>query len=273
MAEVYGYPRRAVVRDLALVGTVAALLVVVHAALPAGARNALALRLDVLDPVALYTSSLVHADGSHLANNVAGYVAAALAAHGLALRARRRRWFLRTFGALLVVLPAAVGLTSWLVLARLATGLDGAIQGFSGVGAGFAGFLFVALVGTLRAEYGRPVGTAVGLALWLLFLLELAVIYARWVVPVAALLVVPTWAFCLGQVVAERGMPGPGGLAALLGGDAVQYTVAAALLVVFVPVLFPQEVVRGGAVTNVFAHAAGFLYGTGLAACGWARGA
>ncbi|WP_157526093.1 hypothetical protein [Halorientalis sp. IM1011] len=34
----------------------------------------------------------------------------------------------------------------------------------------------------------------------------------------------------------------------------------------FVSVLFPPEIVEDGTVTNIFAHAAGFLYGIGGAA-------
>lgn len=265
MTDVYGYARRAVLGDLLLVGGVAAALVAVHATVPPSAREGLALRLDALDPVALYTSSLVHVDLPHLTNNVAGYVAAALAAHGLCLRARGRRWFHRTFLALLVVLPVAVGVTSHAVLSWVAPGLDGVTRGFSGVGAGFAGFLFVALVAALRREYGHRAGTAVGVALWLLLLLELSVIYAGGLTPGPTVLVLAGWALCGRVVVAERGRPTGDTVPELVGGDAVQYTVAAALLAVFVPVLFPQTIVRDGAVTNVFAHAAGFCYGLVLA--------
>jgi hypothetical protein len=46
--------------------------------------------------------------------------------------------------------------------------------------------------------------------------------------------------------------------------DALVTVVVVALLALLVVVLFPANVVRDNAVTNVVAHAAGFCFGVGL---------
>ncbi|WP_247009154.1 hypothetical protein [Halorientalis litorea] len=261
MADVYGYARETVVRDLLAVGAVAALLVVVHVGVSPAERATLAFDHGTLDVAALYTSTVVHVDASHLLNNTSGYLTAAVVTYGLCLRARSREWFLRTFVGLLVALPPLVGLTSYTILGWQFTGFDPVTRGFSGVAAGFVGFLFVALVATLRVEYGRRAGWYLGAAVWLLLLGEVSVIYGgRYTAPTVALVAVG-WAVCGWVVVGERGRPTVDTVVQALGGDAVQLSLAVLLLSSFVVVLFPADIVGDGSVTNVFAHAAGLCYG------------
>lgn len=261
MGDVYGYPRGAVGRDLAAVGCVAVGLTLLHFGLPPGVRERFAFHHGAVDPVTPYTSAFVHADGRHLATNVSGYLAAAVTTYGLCLRSDDRRWFLSTFAVFLSALPVAVNLTSYALLSARFPGIDPVTRGFSGVGAGFVGFLFVALVAALRAEYDRRVARWLGLGLWLLVLVEVAVIHAgRLALPVAGL-ATAGWALCLRGIASERGLPDADAVVGAIGGEGVQFTFAAALLAAFVVVLFPPDLVENGAVTDVFAHTAGFCYG------------
>jgi len=261
MADVYGYTRRTVVRDLLVVGAVAASLVAIHVGISPAERATLAFHHGTFDVVALYTSTVVHVDASHLLSNLSGYLTATVVTYGLCLRARSRGWFLRTFVGLLAALPPLVGLTSYAILGWQFPGFDPVTRGFSGVAAGFVGFLFVALVATLRVEYGRRAGWYLGIAVWLLLLGEVSLIYGgRYTAPVVGLVGVG-WAVCGLVVVSERGRPTSDTVVQVLGGDAVQLSLAVLLLGTFMVVLFPADVVDDGSVTNVFAHAAGLCYG------------
>jgi membrane associated rhomboid family serine protease len=257
-----------VVRDLGSIGAVAALLVWVHVALPPAAKTRLAFRHEAVDPVTLYTSAFVHLDLMHLLGNVAGYVAAALVAYGLCVQVGDRRWFRVTFAGFLLVLPVAVSLTSYAVIGLLYPGIEPVSRGFSGVGAGFAGFVFVTLLAALHRLYDYRVAGYTGLAIWLLLLFEVYLIYVGDVtMPVGGLFVVG-WGACLwglGRASAASAMLSPPRSRLELL-QFVQTVLVVVLLVSFVSVLFPPEIVEDGAVTNVFAHAAGFLYGIGGAA-------
>jgi len=265
MGEVYGYPRGLVRRDLTLVGSVAALLALVHLLLAAPIRRRLAFRHGTIDPVTLYTSAFVHADWTHLLGNVAGYLAAAVVAYGLCLQAGRRRWFLATFAGFLLLYPWLVGLVSFAILGWLYPGLNPITRGFSGIGAAFAGFVFVALVAVIRREHDRRTAVCAGLAVWLLVPLEISVIYAgRLLLPVAGAAVVG-WGLCLYGLAGDRAADPPTGRECLTP-RVVETGMVVLLLVTFVYALFPAEVVGDGAVTNVVAHGAGFLLGIGGAA-------
>jgi membrane associated rhomboid family serine protease len=259
---------RTALRDLGLIGVVAVVLVWIHVTLPPAVRTRMALRHESVDPVSLYTSAFVHLDLTHLLGNVAGYVAAALVAYGLCVQVEHRRWFRVTFAGFLLVLPVAVSLTSYAVIGLLYPGIEPVSRGFSGVGAGFAGFVFVALLAALNRLYDYRVAGYAGLAIWLLLLFEVYFIYVGDVtLPVGGLFAVG-WGACLVGISRESTGPGmysrPRTRLELI--QVAQTVLVVALLVSFVSVLFPPDIVEDGAVTNVFAHAAGFLYGVGGAA-------
>ncbi|MFB6142407.1 MAG: hypothetical protein ABEJ30_03585 [Halorientalis sp.] len=261
MGTVYGYPRRAVAWDLAGVAAVPVALVAVHVGLSPETRAAWAFSHETVRPLALYTSTLVHVDAGHLLGNVSGYLAATVVAYGLSLQAGRRRWFRRTALAVLAVLPVAVGLTSYALLAAQFPSLDPVTRGFSGVAAGFVGVLFVALSAALAATHGRRTALVVSLAVWLLILAEVSVAYGdrwRWA---AVALAVGGWVLCVRDLVDGPGIPDPG---ALLRGRNAQFTLAVVLLAVLVAQLFPPDVVGDDGVTNVFAHGAGLVSGVAL---------
>ncbi|WP_335998904.1 hypothetical protein [Halorientalis halophila] len=251
--------------DLALIAAVAVALVAIHVVVPPSARSGLALHHDAVDPLALYTGAFVHLDLAHLLGNVGGFVAAALVAYGLCVQAGRRRWFLVTFAGFLLVLPVAVSLTSYAVLGAFYPWIDPVSRGFSGVGAGFAGFVFVALLAVLGRRYGFRIVGFVGLGVWLLLLLEVYLIYAGRVSLAVGGLVVIGWTACLWGLRRELAGP-PESLRRRIEDELphlLQVGLVVLLLVSFVSVLFPATIVDDGAVTDVFAHAAGFLYGLG----------
>lgn len=254
-----GPTRRELVRDASMIGGVAALLVVIHLLLPPAVRTRFAFDHGAFDPVTVYTSAFVHLDADHLLGNVAGYLAAATLAYGLTAQIRGRRWYRVTFVAFLLVLPVVVSLTSYALLEWWLPGIEPVTRGFSGVGAGFVGFVFVALLAVLGERFDRRTALFVGLAVWLLLVLEVYVVYVGTVTPSVGGLVALGWGGCLWGLLGEydltetdwrRRWPTIG----LVGTVVV-------LLTLFVAVLFPSRLVVDGTVTNVFAHATGLLYG------------
>lgn len=275
MGRVLGYRREEVACDAAAVFGVAATLLVVHYLLPESVAELLAFRHARPVPHTLLTAAYVHASDAHLFGNLTGYFTGCLMAYVLCLQAGRRRWFRRTFAALVVVLPVLVNAANYAAFALVFPGIEPVSRGFSGVTAGFGGFVFVAFLGYLATRYDRSTVFLASLVLVSGLLAEVHFIYAGR----AGALV---WA-ALGLGVAAlvawdarvRGWRVPRtrrGLARTA--DAV---VPAALVVVtlayFVYALFPADVVTRGRIVNVFAHAAGFVLGGSLATVVRARDA
>ena len=259
---------RTALRDLGLIGAVPALLVWIHVVFPPAIRTRMAFHHESVDPVSLYTSAFVHLDLMHLLGNVAGFVAAALVAYGLCVQVGHRQWFRVTFAGFLLVLPVAVSLTSYAVIGLLYPSIEPVSRGFSGVGAAFAGFVFVALLSALNRLYDYRVAGYTGLAIWLLLLFEVYLIYVGDVTPPVGGLFAVGWGACLLGIHRESTrktmLSRPRSRVELI--QLAQTVLVVVLLVSFVSVLFPPDIVEDGAVTNVFAHAAGFLYGIGGAA-------
>ncbi|MFB6304303.1 MAG: hypothetical protein ABEH47_03985 [Haloferacaceae archaeon] len=255
--------------DALLVAAVPAVLVGVHYAVPADVRVRLALRHGAPTPATFLTSAYVHGSDAHLLGNLAGYAIGALYAYGLCLQARRRPWFRRTFLALVLLLPLPVNAASLAAFSLRYPGVEPVSRGFSGVVAGFAGFVLVALVGFLRSRHGARVARSVGAAVVLLLLLQVDYVYAgRFRVPTVALVLA-------GLLVLGHGLIGSRPVAPTLRdglrsapGDWVVVGLVAVVLAVLVANLFPSPstLVTGSGFTDVFAHAAGVVGGAVVAA-------
>lgn len=247
------------VQDGLLIGGVAFVLALVHVTVPAPVRARYAFDHGSVEVVTLFTSAFVHIDGQHLLGNLTGYVAAAALAYGLTLQTDRRDWFRVTFAVFLFVLPVVVSLTSYALLDWRYPGIEPITRGFSGVGAGFVGFVYVAFVVGLRRAFGTRMAVFVGLAVWLLLLLEVYVVYAGALTLTVAGAIAVGWGCCLWGLLGEVELTEVEFASAWPPvGHVVTVTL---MLVLFVAVLFPRRVVTDGAVTNVFAHATGLLYG------------
>ncbi|MFB6180207.1 MAG: hypothetical protein ABEI77_10845 [Halorientalis sp.] len=260
MAEIYGYSWAEIRRDLALIAVVGAGLIVIHVSITPAMRSRLLFDHAHFDLLSLYTSAFVHFSDRHLVANLAGYVSSATLAYGLCLKARERRWFHLSFVSFLVVLPLAVGLTNYALFEWLYPTLDPITAGFSGVGAGFTGYVLLALMVEIRAVFGWTISQYVGLAVWLWLLLEVTLIYNRSGLPLAAVFAVLGWLVCargLGDALESTDAYGRDRAEAEL----ITAALAVGLLSLLVFVLFPTQPASGGTVTNVFAHASGFGYG------------
>ncbi|WP_162224345.1 hypothetical protein [Halorussus amylolyticus] len=265
-SDVFDYPRSAVAADLAGVAAVAVVLVVIHVLLPDAVHDRLAFDHSAFAPATLLTAAYVHAGYDHLLNNVGGYLSLAVVTYLVCLTADRRAWFRRTLPVFLVVLPVAVNLTSYVILESRYPGSTPISRGFSGVVAGFGGFLLAALAVQLRANYSRATAFFVCQFAILLLLAELLWIYADRVSPVEGGAVVVGLAFAVSGIVSRGHRAGlSDDHFQQVGLDLVYVGLVLSLLVWLVYGLFPAQPLAGGTFTNIFAHGAGFVEGGLLA--------
>ena len=260
---------RRLAADAALALAVVGLLAGVQFLVPRSAQSALYFRHDLTEPWTLLTAAYVHADADHLTRNALGYLLAVAYACALCAGAGEHRWFRRTLAVCLLVLPVLVDLTSYAVFALAYPSIDPSSKGFSGVVGGFAGFLLVALYAYVRERRSALAGAAVCVSLFLLGLLSVDVRYAGGVRPQMAGLVAVGVALVGGYTAVEARLTPPARERRRAArADIAVVALVGVVLGVLLFGLFPDPsaVMRDGAFTNVFAHAAGFFLGIGLSA-------
>ena len=256
--------RRRTMFDAVGLATIGGVLIAIHFLVPVGIQEQLAFDHGQFAPWSLLTAAYVHNSTQHLLNNLGGYGVGATIAYILCAGQDRRRWFWMTIAGFLLVLPILVSLTSYVTFQAL--GIEPTTRGFSGVVAGFAGFILVALARHIGDRYGASAGQSVGQGVFLILIGEIAVIYTG--VPsliVSSLLVV--------GLVLSFGSLGVRGLRRdwdpdertelVLEGVFVGLVVV--LLLVYVWALFPTTLVQSGTTTNIVAHGLGFLWGGSIA--------
>ncbi len=253
--------------EVAVLLVVPLLLAAIHLLTPESLKQSLSFSHDRFAIYTLLTAAYVHSGQPHLLGNIFAYLLAAVYAYMLCVAVDERRWFWRTFVVFLVGLPVLVSLLSYVVFSTWFPEASPVSRGFSGVVAGFGGFLLVAVAVHLRATYSRETVFFVGQFAVLLLLGELLWIYA----PRIGL--VEGGAVAVGLALAVSGIVSRGRRTAYgdahyrqVGQDLLYVGLVLALLVWLVYGLFPADPVSQGTFTNVFAHGAGFLEGGLLAA-------
>lgn len=263
----FGYSRRVVLADAALLFAVAAVLVGAHVLLSPGAKNALSFHHAGVRPHAMLTAAYVHVGLVHLAGNVGGFVAAAGMAYLVCLSMGRRGWFYATLPWLLVAVPVLANGASLLATRAWYPEVPVISRGFSAVVAGAGGFVFVALVALLERDRGRDAAVFVG---GLVATLLLAIAYLRSVdalaTPVLATLGVGGAVTGAGAALSLRDEEAGDRQATRLGGRAIPLLLIVVLLCSLVAGLFPTETAHGNYRTDVVAHGVGLLAGTAVAA-------
>lgn len=155
---------RGSILDAGLLLAVPAVLLAVFS-LPAGTREAYALHAGDPTLASIYVSHFVHTTPTHLAANLAGYLAVVPAAYLCCLLADRRRLFRVAFVSFLLAVPVSLSALN-LVFFGAATA-----YGFSGVVLSFFGLLALALyvyvadrADAVAAERHAPVAFFLGIA-------------------------------------------------------------------------------------------------------------
>ena len=266
MTSSRGQPRRTGV-GVGVLASVAALLVVVHEFLPATIQARFAFDHGEPTLLTLLTAAYVHVDDAHLFGNLVGYVVVAVVTYLVCRQLDRERWFWSTTALLLLVLPVLVNLANYLVLRTWFPWMTPVNRGFSGVVAGFGGFLLVTVFVLVASDYGRPVAVYVSEAVVLVLLSEIAVVYSESVSALSVGVVgLGVATAVLGvRLEVRRGRVPTDRSGRQVVVDSLFVASLVALVAVLVYGLFPTTLVVDGRLTNVFAHGVGFLFGASLA--------
>lgn len=255
--------RRTLALDLSLLLSIPTLLAAIHFLTPPTLQEALAFDHTRFSVYTLLTAAYVHASNTHLYSNLLGYGLTATYTYALCLDVDQRQWFRRTLPIHLLALPVLVNLTSYAIFQVQYPDADPVTRGFSGVVAGIGGFLLVALYVFVKERHDGDLAWAVGLSIFLLLMQLIDLRYAGGFRPSVTGLVLLGTGLVFVQY-ARQGVEIPEGEARR---DAVITAGAVGLVGIVLGVLiwglFPQAeaLVEDGTLTNVFAHAAGFVWG------------
>lgn len=272
MPKLSEYPVATIVGDLALLASIPMVLVAIHVLVPTGLQGRFVLRPDAIEPIALFTSAYLHLTVDHLVSNLYGYAIGAGYAYLLCLWAGERRWFWLTVLTLLLVLPVFVNLTSLWIFRAYYPALTSSIRGFSGVAAGFGGLVFVALVAFLRRDYPRAVVLFTAQSIMLVLLWEILVRFSGTIPVFETVLVAIGVLLSLVEIVRRRSPPGlPETRREWIehGKTIVIVAWVIVVLTVLVAGFFPSQLVTDGTFTNIFGHAAGFMFGVIISSIGY----
>jgi len=253
-------PSRKLLGDAGVLVLIAGLLVAVQVLVPPSVQAQLAFDHRTFEPWSLWTSAFVHNGMNHLLQNVVGLFTTAGVTYILCRFVSEREWFWWTTATFLVLLPVLVSLTSYVVLGTVAPQSAPTERGFSGVLAGFVGFILAVLVIWTRQETSRIIAHYVGYIIWLILALEFAIIYLDLRTDVL-ILVASGISLCMWGLTREVEMTSVrerrhDWLPKIAFGILVTL-----LLALFMISLFPSNFVQNGITVNIFAHGAGLMWG------------
>lgn len=249
---------------LIIIGTLPVLLTILHFGLPELVHQALVFDHSSFPSYTVFTGAFVHASNMHLYGNLAGYAMTVAYAYALASYSDGLRWFRRTILVLVFALPILTNLTSYAVISWQYPGVDPVSRGFSGMVGGFGGVLLVALYRTLRLKYNGAIAWTVGLSLFLILMQLIDIQYSGGLRLAVTGLVGAGIVLLAGLYVYEYGVSLTDSEEFRRVGLGVLLVVLVGLVLsVLVLALFPtaSTLVDDGTFTNIFAHAAGFLWG------------
>lgn len=259
--------------DALLLGAVGGLLVVVHVLVPDAVQRSLAFQHDLGRPVKMVTSAYLHNTVGHLWNNLLGYAAVGGYACVICNGLDERRWFWLTTVVFLTLLPVLVNLSSYALFASFYAGPPlPSSRGFSGVVAGYAGFLYVAALAMVRTAHGRVPARDVRLGLFALLAGEVLFVHSDGVPPVGTALVLALVGLAVVDLywwAAPAGVPATREEWVDLLGAGVRVGLVAVVLGILVRGLFPPRMLVNGMFRDVFAHAGGLVFGAAIAAWGF----
>jgi hypothetical protein len=240
------------------------LLVVIHFVLAESVRQALVFDYSHFPSYTVFTGAFIHASDMHLYRNLVGYSLVVGYAFALSYYNGGLRWFRRTLLVSAIVLPILVNLTSYVILSWQYPGSDPVSRGFSGVVGGFGGMLLIALYRTLRVKYNGDIAWTICLSLFLLLMQLIDIRYSgRLRLPVTGLVGLGI-ALMVGLYIYEHNLCSiESGEFQRLGFGALLVALISVVLALLVLGLFPQPsaLVEDETFTNIYAHAAGFLWG------------
>lgn len=247
--------------DLLLLASVAVALTVIQLLIPESMKTVLAFDHASFNWWGLYTSAYIHHGLDHLADNVSAYLIAVGMAYWLCKEVDVRTWFRRSFGMLLLLLPPLTIVTSYVITGVLLPESLPAERGFSGVAAGFAGFLWTAAIVYVAKKYDFEFGVSTGVSIFIFLLLMVGFgqsgltniwVYILGCLGITVVSGFEIWQRDLSIDPREISIEGRRNVLAVIA--------TVAVLGVLVRGMFPSSLVSDGMFVNIFGHFAGFLW-------------
>lgn len=256
---------RSVVLDLIVIVSIALLLGVIHVFVPPDVESKFIFRYERPDPLTALTAAYFHLDIAHLLGNVGGFLVGALLVYSLCHFVEERRWFRLTTLAFLTILPIMVNFTSAGIIGEAPGPMVNTERGFSGVVAGYAGFLVTTTWVVLRRlfGYGRRTARDVTVIVVLVLAGEVSSIYLD--DPPLGFIAMLGFSSVV-AVVDILNRSRPWGIPAKEAVIEIALSAIVILLLIgvlswYVFGLFPSQPSDGGPTTNILAHYTGFVYG------------
>lgn len=251
---------RRLLGDVFLTALIVGVLTGIHYGFPADIQALLAFDHEAFRPWSLVTSAYVHRSDAHLWNNISGFLLAAAVVYRLCWLLGKRSWFRLTLPVFLFLLPVLVNLSSYVILGLLTPASSPTGRGFSGVAAAFVGFILTGFLVWVSSLTSRQVSLYVGQAVIVGLVWELSIIYKGFDVLVLGLVGVASVLIGIGAFRETE----PEQRRFVLADDMPEIWLAGVfigVLAVFVLLLFPADFIGDEGATNIFAHAAGMVYG------------
>lgn len=147
---------RLLILEIGVISSIPLVLAAIHFLAPAVIESKLIFRYNNPDPFTALTAAYFHIDNAHLYGNIKGYLVGAVFVYFLCILIGERQWFWLTTVSFVTLLPILVNFTSSFVIGEAPGKMVYTERGFSGVVAGYAGFLLVASPVVLWREFQLP---------------------------------------------------------------------------------------------------------------------
>ena len=210
--------------------------------------------------ITLWTSAYVHIDLEHLLSNLVGYIAGTAPTLLLFTYKKRHQVFRRILVVFLVAFPPLIAISNYAIFQFGLQAENAATRGFSGVVAAIFGLLFAAVLEVVweRASWKETFG--IGASILLLSMIGILILGGSLTMEVLAFGGLGVL-LSLSLVVSVDALRRPIATAQEYWMEMILIPYCVAVLVFFIPRLFPINWIQSGRLTNIFSHSIGLLLG------------
>lgn len=235
-------------------------LAAIHFLLPESLRDVMVFDHSEFSIITLWTSAFVHLDFGHLLSNLVGYIAGIVPTLVLFTYQKRHRVFRRILFVFLVTFPPLIAISNYAIFQFGLQAENAATRGFSGVIAAIFGLLFAAVLEVIWEQASWKETFGIGASVLLLSMIGILIRGGSLTLEMLGLGVFGVL-LSLSLVVSLDALRHPIATAREYWLEMLLVPYCVAVLVVFIPLLFPINWIQDGSITNIFGHGIGLLLG------------
>lgn len=235
-------------------------LAAIHFLLPESLRDAMVFDHSEFSIITLWTSAFVHLDSGHLLSNLVGYIVGIVPTLMLFTYQKRHQVFRRILLVFLVTFPPLIAISNYAIFQFGLQAENAATRGFSGVIAAIFGLLFAAVLEVIREQTSWKETFGIGASVLLLSMIGILIHGESLTIEMLGLGVFGVL-LSFSLVVSLDALRHPIATAREYWLEMLLVPYCVAVLVVFIPLLFPINWIQGGSITNIFGHGIGLLLG------------